>query len=99
MMVKEESSEHPLINLNEILAAGLTDTFFIDDENKFIGKSLIEINLRAETDATIIAIVRDGKTVTNPSGSEILSLHDTIVITGTHQAVDDAFEYLSLREN
>ncbi|NWF90432.1 MAG: cation:proton antiporter [Ignavibacteriaceae bacterium] len=95
MMVKEESSEHPLINLNEILAAGLTETFFIDDDNKFAGKTLSEVNLRAKTDATIIAIVRAGKTITNPSGDESLCLHDTIVITGTHQSVDDAFEYLS----
>lgn len=95
MMVKEETSAHSLINLNEILAAGLTDTFFVDDSNMFIGKSLSEINLRVETDATIIAIVRNGKTITNPSGSEILNLHDTLVITGTHQAVDDAFDYLS----
>lgn len=95
MMLKEESTEHSLINLNEILAAGLTDTFFIDDENLFIGKSLSEINLRAKTDATIIAIVRNGKTITNPSGNEILNSHDTIVITGTHKSVDDAFDYLS----
>lgn len=95
MMVKEETSTHSLINLNEILAAGLTDTFFVDDNNIFIRKSLSEINLRAKTDATIITIVRNGKTITNPSGSEILNLHDTLVITGTHQAVDDAFDYLS----
>ena len=95
MMITEKPSAHSLINLNEILAAGLTDTFFVDDSNMFIGKSLSEINLRVETDATIIAIVRNGKTITNPSGSEILNLHDTIVITGTHQAVDDAFDYLS----
>ncbi len=95
MMVKEELTMHPLVNLNEILAAGLTDTFFIDDNNSFAGKTLSEINLRAKTEATIIAIVRDGNTISNPSGSEILNLHDTLVITGTHQAVDDAFDYLS----
>lgn len=95
MMIKEELTTHPLVNLNEILAAGLTDTFFIDDQNQYIGKTLSEINLRAKTDATIIAIVRNEKTITNPSGAEILNLHDTIVITGTHQAVDDAFNYLS----
>lgn len=95
MMVKEELTTHPLVNLNEILAAGLTDTFFIDDNNSFAGKTLSEINLRAKTEATIIAIVRDGNTISNPSGSEILNLHDTLVITGTHQAVDDAFDYLS----
>ena len=95
MMVKEELTTHPLVNLNEILAAGLTDTFFVDDNNSFAGKTLSEINLRAKTDATIVAIVRDGKTISNPSGSEILNLHDTLVITGTHQAVDGAFDYLS----
>jgi CPA2 family monovalent cation:H+ antiporter-2 len=95
MMVKEGSPAHNLINLNEILAAGLTDTYFIDDDNIFVDKPLSEINLRAKTDATIIAIVRNGKTITNPSGSEIINLHDTIVITGTHQAVDEAFEFLS----
>ncbi len=49
MMVKEDSSAHSLINLNEILAAGLTDTFFVVDDNLFIGKPLSEINLRAKT--------------------------------------------------
>jgi CPA2 family monovalent cation:H+ antiporter-2 len=95
MMVKEELTTHPLVNLNEILAAGLTDTFFVDDDNPFVGKTLSEINLRAKTDATIIAMVRNGKTITNPSGSEFILLHDTLVITGTHQAVDEAFNYLS----
>jgi len=95
MMIKEEPSTHLLVNLDEILAAGLTDTFFVDDDNMFIGKSLSEINLRVKTNATIIAIVRNGKTITNPSGSENLKLHDTLVITGTHQAVDEAFDYLS----
>ena len=98
MMVKEELTTHPLVNLNEILAAGLTDTFFIDDDNSFVGKTLSEINLRAKIDATIIAIVRNGKTITNPSGSELILLHDTLVITGTHQAVDEAFDYLSSKE-
>lgn len=95
MMTKEQPSTLSLINLDELLAAGLTDTFFIDNENIYVGKSISEINLRAETNATIIAIVRNGKTITNPSGNEILLLLDTLVITGTHQAVDEAFEFLS----
>jgi CPA2 family monovalent cation:H+ antiporter-2 len=99
MMVKEDSPAHSLINLNEILAAGLTDTFYIDEANAFVGKSLIEINLRAATNATIIAIVREGNTITNPAGKEILQPHDTLVITGTHQSVDEAFNFLSGKKN
>jgi K+/H+ antiporter YhaU regulatory subunit KhtT len=95
MMIKEDLTTHPLINLNEILASGLTDTFFVDDDNPFIGKSLSQINLRVNTDATIIVIVRSGKIIQNPSGNDIINLHDTLVITGTHQSVDAAFSYMS----
>ena len=95
LMRKDTANIHSFIHLNEILAAGLTDTYYVDENNPHISRTLAEINLRSETDATIIAIVRDSKTISNPSGKEILLANDTIVITGTHQAVDKAFEYLS----
>jgi len=95
LLVQEGIEAHTMVHLNEILAAGLTDTFYVDELNIFSGKTISEINLRANTDATIIAIVRDGKTISNPSGKDILKPNDTIVITGTHASVDKAFEYLS----
>ena len=82
-------------NIDEILSARLTDTFYINETNNFAGKSIGELNLRAKTGATIIAVVRKGVTVTNPSAKEILKPNDTLVITGTHQEVDMAFELLS----
>ena len=88
-----------LVHLNEILAAGLTETFYVDEANPFVEQTLAKINLRAETDATIIAIVRDGRTISNPSGKEKLLANDTIVITGTHQSVDKAIEYLNQGNN
>ncbi len=94
LLTQEKVKTHSLVHLDEILAAGLTDTFFIDENNPHIGKTLSEIDLRAKTDATIIAIVRNGKNISNPSGKEQLLQNDTIVITGTHQSVDKAFEFL-----
>lgn len=99
MLLQEGAAAHSMVHLNEMLAAGLTDTFYVDESNIFSGKTLSEINLRAETDATIIAIVRDGQTISNPSGKDTLMLNDTIVITGTHASVDKAFEYLSSTKN
>jgi CPA2 family monovalent cation:H+ antiporter-2 len=90
LLRKEEKEPTSFIHLDEILAAGLTETYFVNDDNLLIGKELSEINLRAETDATIIAIVRDGKTITNPSGKEKLLAHDTLVLTGAHASVDKA---------
>jgi monovalent cation:H+ antiporter-2, CPA2 family len=95
ILVEETPTVHSMVHLNEILAAGLTETFYVDEKNPFVSKTIAEINLRAETDATIIAIVRNGETISNPSGRDQVLANDTIVITGTHQSVDKAIEYLN----
>ncbi len=91
----EDSTEVAFTHIDEILSARLTDTFYINEDNKFSGKSIGELNLRNLTDATIIAIVRKGITITTPAAKDILETGDTLVITGTHKAVDLAFELLS----
>ena len=73
--------------------------FYINDENIFIGNSIGKLDLRKKTDATIIAIVRKGSTISTPAAGEILLAGDTLVITGTHKAVDLAFEYLSGKDS
>jgi K+:H+ antiporter len=95
LLRKEEGQLHALVNMDDFLAAGITETFYVQEYNLFKGRTLSEIDLRAKTDATIIAIVREKKTITNPSGKEIIKPHDTLVITGNHKSVDDAIEYLS----
>ncbi len=95
LMRKEPGKFHALSNINEFLMAGVTEVYYVKENNLFANSTLSEINLRAKTDATIIAIVREKQTVTNPSGKEIIKVHDTLVITGTHKAVDDAIEYLN----
>ncbi len=82
-------------HLDEILAQGLTETYYVNDDNIHINKNLTEINLRAKTEATIIAIVRDGKTISNPSAKEIIKAADTLVIYGTHLSVDQAIDVLN----
>lgn len=91
----EDSTEVAFTHIDEILSARLTDTFYINEDNKFSGKSIGELNLRNLTDATIIAIVRKGITITTPAAKDILETGDTLVITGTHKSVDLAFELLS----
>jgi len=81
-------------HLDEILAQGLTETYYVNNDNVHINKTLSEINLRARTEATIIAIVRDGKTISNPSAKEIIKETDTLVIYGTHLSVDQAIDLL-----
>ncbi|MCW8803441.1 MAG: cation:proton antiporter, partial [Ignavibacteriaceae bacterium] len=91
----EDGAEVAFTHIDEILSARLTETFYLNEENKCAGKSIEELNLRKKTDATIIAIVRKGATITTPAAKEILQPGDTLVITGNHQAVDLAFNLLS----
>jgi CPA2 family monovalent cation:H+ antiporter-2 len=84
-------------HLDEILAQGLTETYYVNNDNIHVNKTLSEINLRAKTEATIIAIVRDGKTISNPSAKEIIQAADTMVIYGTHLSVDQAIDLLDAR--
>ncbi|MEI7811882.1 MAG: cation:proton antiporter [Ignavibacteria bacterium] len=79
-----------LSHLDKILAEGLTETYFIEETNPSIGKNLEQLNIRAITGATIIAFLRNGKTITSPSGNEVLMAGDTMVIYGNHNAVDKA---------
>ncbi|MEJ2196634.1 MAG: cation:proton antiporter [Ignavibacteriaceae bacterium] len=94
----DESGIKVFDHIDEILSARLTDTFYVRSENIHAGKSIGEINFRQQTNATIIAIVREGLTISTPSAKEILKPNDTIVITGDHKAVDKAFEFLSATE-
>lgn len=92
LLRNEDKQPEAFIHLDEILAEGLTETYFIDDNNFHIGRKLEEINLRKMTNATIIAIVRESKTISNPSGKEKIYGHDTLVITGDHNSVDAAIK-------
>ena len=93
----DESSTNVFDHIDEILSARLTDTFYVRSENIYAGKSIGEINMRQKTNATIIAIVREGSIISTPSAEEILKPNDTIVITGDHKSVDKAFEFLSAK--
>jgi CPA2 family monovalent cation:H+ antiporter-2 len=95
MMLDNTDARSRLVHLNEILAAGLTEIYYFDESNLNIGKTIGELDLRAKTGATIIAIVRNDKTITSISAEEKLCEKDTIVITGNHKAVDDAINFLN----
>jgi len=95
LLRKEDMDISVLSHLDEFLAQGLTETFYISESNQNINKSLSEINLRAKTNATILAIVRNGKMIPNPSPNQTLMSGDTLILIGTHQSVDQAIELLS----
>lgn len=95
MLIKPETSISSLSHIDEILAKGLTESYYVNEDNNYIERTLREINLRAETDVTVIAIIRDEKVISMPLAGEKIKLNDTLVLTGTHQSVDKAIAKLN----
>jgi CPA2 family monovalent cation:H+ antiporter-2 len=88
-------SEHAFEQINQILAQGTIDSFIVTADNSNADKTLKEINLRAKTNATVITVIREGQSIHNPSGEFLIKENDQLIVFGTHQAIDRAFEVLS----
>ena len=66
----------------------------IEYDSKAAGKKLSSLNLRALTGATILAIVRDNKSIPLPGGEEIIKINDLIAIVGGEQSILQASKIL-----
>ena len=80
--------------LMQVLASGTTDTFYTAESHFAKGKSLKDLRLRHFSGATAIAIVRNEKSITNPSSELIIETGDVLVLVGSHAQIDNAFAYL-----
>lgn len=80
--------------LNALIEAGTVETFLIDDEMHASGKSLSELDLRKQTEATVVAVVRAGKSFPSPRADFIIQSHDIVVLTAAHQNLEQAFLFL-----
>jgi len=84
--------------ITDLLTAGTAETFFISHKSIVAGKSLKELNLRQQTGATVIAVVRGESSFTSPSPDFKIEKGDTLVLVATHKDMDRVFKYLSEEE-
>jgi monovalent cation:H+ antiporter-2, CPA2 family len=85
--------------ITELLKAGTTETFLIPQHSIAVGKTLKELDLRNETGATIIAIVRGEESITSPSSEFEIREGDTLVLVASHEDMDKAFDFLDPQSN
>jgi CPA2 family monovalent cation:H+ antiporter-2 len=75
----------PELRLEELshlgVRAGL-DTVEVEHGAQAVGKNLVTLRLRAETGATVIAVVRDGVTLHTPEDGFTFQPGDTVVLLG-----------------
>lgn len=55
-----------------------------------VGRTLAQLDLRAATGATVLAIAHEDSNVTAPTGREVLREGDVLAIAGPHEAVEQA---------
>lgn len=79
----------------QLLEAALTQTFLVMEGSPAAGKTVQEMNLRAVTGVTIVAVTRGGKPIPNPPLEFRVQVNDVLVLVGTHRELDAARVYLS----
>ncbi|MDZ4818901.1 MAG: cation:proton antiporter [Planctomycetota bacterium] len=69
-----------------MMGFGATKRVIIPMGSEVAGKTLAEINLRGLTGATILAILRNGETLTVPAGQDVLQGGDVLALAGSSEA-------------
>jgi CPA2 family monovalent cation:H+ antiporter-2 len=82
-------------NIQKIITQTLTETFMITNDSVAVGKSLTELGLRAKTGVTIIGIIREDQSITNPEPGIKIKADDVLIMFGSHQQLDQAVRLLT----
>ena len=89
-VLRRASATPSMERVADILQGTLTETFGVQAGTMAEGRSLRSLDVRQRTRASVIALVRDGKPMTNPEPDFELRAGDTLVLVGDHAALDAA---------
>lgn len=97
MMLRSPSggSQVEMSNLNSALRAASTEILKLGANSKAIGKNLGELDLRGQTEVTIIAVVRDGETFVNPGADYKFRENDLVILLGESEKIEKAVKVLA----
>lgn len=72
-----------------------TQDFILPYEESALNKSIKDLDLRAKTGATIVAIYRDSETIINPKPEILLLPGDVLLLMGSKEQADKALKFLN----
>lgn len=81
-----------------LFAGATVDNIQLQPGSPAEGRTLRELDIRKQSGATVIAIVRNGEAVTNPGPDFALQLDDIVVLLGAHRELDAAVDLLTTRK-
>jgi len=74
---------------------GEPESVQLKSECRAIGETLVSLDVRGSTGATVLAIAREPEGAIVPTGREVLRENDVLVLAGSHEALADARRLLS----
>jgi len=77
---------HFLINEETMLLAEGLNIFHLPTPKSLVGKTLMDSGIRKKTGCTVIAIVKEGKTDTNPEPTIKFGKEEELILIGTYEA-------------
>lgn len=92
--------EHRL--LHELLEAANSlevHWFRLAEENRLVGQTLAQANLRAKTGASVIAILREGYLLANPKSMAVFQVGDRIGLIGETEEMEAVEQFLAESES
>jgi CPA2 family monovalent cation:H+ antiporter-2 len=94
MMRRPQIPPASLEKLRQLLAGSIVENFLLLENSPALGKNLAQLDLRSQTGAAIIAVVRDNQSTANPAADFVLAQGDLLVIMGTHRELESVAELL-----
>ncbi len=95
-LLRGEPSVRPSMEkIADLLTAGTAGTLFVRKGSAAAGKTLAELDLRRQTGATVIAIVRGDASITSPAPDMRILENDTLVLMASHRDMSRAMKSLS----
>lgn len=83
-----------IMELSTILAATISDTFFVQQGSYAVNKTLSEMDFRKKTGVSIIAVIRGYKAKANPPPDFKIEAEDILVMLGSHAEMEGAVKLL-----
>lgn len=88
-------TQERLLKITELFLKSTVQQVVIGGDSPARNKSLLEVDLRKETGASIIAVVRGESVVNNPGADYRLEENDVVVLWGAHAQLAEALKKLA----
>lgn len=94
-MLRTQALPAPIRESVAVLDTALTESIFLMPGSPAVEKTLGELDLRGETGATVIAVIRDGSTKVSPGADYKLEERDTVILVGSPEKLKRAMDLLA----